>query len=41
MVSCQKGPTPHAYTWQIGPFWQDTLELYVLALCLLYAYYMY
>ena len=23
-VSCQKGPTRHAYTWQIGPFWQDT-----------------
>ena len=27
MVSCQKGPTWHAYAWQIGPFWQDTLEL--------------
>ena len=27
MVSCQKGPTLHAYAWQIGPFWQDTLEL--------------
>ena len=27
MVSCQKGPARHAYTWQIGPFWQDTLEL--------------
>ena len=26
MVSCQKGPTHHAYTWQIGPFWQDTLK---------------
>ena len=26
-VSCQKGPTRHAYTWQIGPFWQDTLDL--------------
>ena len=24
MVSCQKGPTSHAYAWQIGPFWQDT-----------------
>ena len=23
-VSCQKGPTRHAYAWQIGPFWQDT-----------------
>ena len=28
MVSCQKGPTCHAYAWQIGPFWQDTIELY-------------
>ena len=27
MVSCKKGPTCHAYTWQIGPFWQDTLEV--------------
>ena len=27
MVSCQKGPTRHAYAWQIGPFWQDTLEI--------------
>ena len=26
MVSYQKGPTRHAYAWQIGPFWQDTLE---------------
>ena len=26
-VSCQKGPTRHAYAWQIGPFWQDTFEL--------------
>ena len=26
MVSCQKGPTRHAYAWQIGPFSQDTLE---------------
>ena len=25
-VSCQKGPTRHAYAWQIGPFWQDTLD---------------
>ena len=29
MVSCQKGPTCHAYAWQIGPFWQDTLEICV------------
>ena len=28
MVSCQKGPTCHAYTWQIGPFRQDTLEVW-------------
>ena len=27
MVSCQKGPTRHACARQIGPFWQDTLEL--------------
>ena len=26
MVSCQEGPTCHAYAWQIGPFWQDTPE---------------
>ena len=28
MVSCQKGPTRHAYVWQIGPFWQDNLEMF-------------
>ena len=27
MVSCQKGPTRHAYAWQIGPFWQDALDV--------------
>ena len=27
MVSCQKGPTRHAHAWQIGPFWQDTLDI--------------
>ena len=27
MVSYQKGPTRHAYAWQIGPFWQDTLDM--------------
>ena len=27
MVSCQKGPTRHEYAWQIGPFWQDTLDI--------------
>ena len=26
-VSRQKGPTRHAYAWQIGPFWQDALDL--------------
>ena len=27
MVSCQTGPTRHAYAWKIGPFWQDTLDI--------------
>ena len=27
MASCQKGPSRHAYEWQVGPFWQDTLEM--------------
>ena len=26
MVSCQKGPTRHAYAWQIRAFWQETLD---------------
>ena len=26
-VSCQKGLTRYDYAWQIGPFWQDTLDL--------------
>ena len=26
-VSCQIGPIRHAYAWQIGPFWQDTLDI--------------
>ena len=26
-VSCQKGPTRHAYAWQIGPFWLDNLDM--------------
>ena len=26
-VSCQKGPTRHAYAWPIGPFWQDALYI--------------
>ena len=29
MVSCQKDPTRRAYAWQIGPFWQDTLQIYL------------
>ena len=29
-VSCQKGPTRHAYAWLIGPFWQDTLDVSVI-----------
>ena len=29
-VSCQKGPTRHAHAWQIGPFWQDTLDMWLL-----------
>ena len=29
-VSCQKGPIRHAYAWQIGPIWQDTLDLWYL-----------
>ena len=28
VVSCQKGPTHHAYAWPLGSFWQDTLKLY-------------
>ena len=31
MISCQKGPTRHAYAWQIGSFWQDTLDMRVLS----------
>ena len=27
MVSCQRGPTRHAYAWRIGPFWQDTIDM--------------
>ena len=27
MLSCQKGPAHHAYAWQIGPFWQDALNI--------------
>ena len=28
IVSCQKGPTRHAYAWQIEHFWQDTLDMH-------------
>ena len=28
-VSYQKGPTRHAYAWQIGPFSQDILDLII------------
>ena len=28
--TCQKGPTRHAYAWQIGPFWQDTLVVWTI-----------
>ena len=31
IVSSQKGPTRHAYAWQIGPFWQDTLDIWISA----------
>ena len=31
-VSCERGPTSHAYAWQIGPFWQDTLDISVIAI---------
>ena len=26
-VPCQKGPICHAWAWQVGPFWQDTLNM--------------
>ena len=29
MVFYKKGPTRHAYAWQIGPFWQNTLEVWI------------
>ena len=32
-VSCQKGPTRHARAWQIGPFWQDTLDVSLCYKC--------
>ena len=27
MLFRQKGPTRHAYAWQIGPFRQDTIDI--------------
>ena len=33
MVSCQKGPTRHAYAWQIEPFWQHTLGIVPIHNC--------
>ena len=30
MVSHPNRPTRHAYAWQIGPFWQDTLDITVM-----------
>ena len=35
MVSCKKGPTRHAYAWQIGPFWQDTLDMGYRYVCII------
>ena len=32
-VSCQKGPTRHAYAWHIGPFLQDTLVIWCIQFC--------
>ena len=31
-MSCQKGPIHHACAWQIGPFWQATLDICFSAL---------
>ena len=38
MVSCQKDPTRHAYAWQIGPFWQDTLDIWTTFTLVKYIY---
>ena len=29
-VYCKKGPTHHAYAWQIGSFWQDSLDIWAI-----------
>ena len=39
MVSCQKGPTRHVNAWQIGPFWQDTLNTILPSFYHIYHYY--
>ena len=31
-VSSQKSPTRHADAWQIGPFWQDILDIFFMSL---------
>ena len=32
-----KGPSRHAYAWQIGPFWQDTLDMqYCISRCVFF-----
>ena len=28
-ISCQKGPICHAQAWRVGPFWQDTIDIYL------------
>ena len=28
-MSCQKGPICHAQAWRVGPFWQDTIDIFV------------
>ena len=33
-VILPKGPIRHAYAWQIGPFWQDTLEIWNMVVTL-------
>ena len=27
-VSCQKGPICHAQAWRVGPFWQDSIDVW-------------
>ena len=38
-VSCQKGPICHALAWQIGPFWQHTIDLQMCFLARIYWYF--